>query len=103
MTEQEDLPATPPPTASVKAIINVSSIKRPNNTWEDVCKNFEKHEFYAPLLMYLFRSYWPRPLVIDYAIAASLAEIGAEFTQLVSMGEELGSCHYDANRECIGE
>ena len=103
MTEQEDLPAMPLPTASVKVTINVSSIKQPNNTWEDVCKNFEKHEFYAPLLMYLFCSYWPHPLVIDYTIAAGLAKIGAEFTQLVSMGEELGSCHYDANCEHIGE
>lgn len=66
-------------------------------------KTFEKCEFYAPLLMYLFHSYWPHPLVIDYAIAVCLAEIGAEFTQLVSMGEELGSCHYDANCERIGE
>ena len=42
VTEQEDLPATPPPTASVKATINVSSIKWPNNTWEDVCKDLWK-------------------------------------------------------------
>ena len=42
------------------------------------------------------------PPAIEHAMAAGLKEVGAEFTKLVSMGEEKGTRYYKANHERIG-
>ncbi|KAF9643155.1 hypothetical protein BDM02DRAFT_3192109 [Thelephora ganbajun] len=86
-TEQESPPATPQPMirAKRKQAVEPSPSQLQHHamhgTWRDICGDLERS--------------------IGHAAVAGYKEAGAEFTRIVSMGAEEGTCYFNENYERI--